>query len=240
MDGRFVAYYRVSTRKQGDSGLGLEAQKKAVTDYLNGGAWELVGEFEEVESGSRADRPALDAAIQQCRLTGARLLIAKLDRLSRDVHFLTGLEKQGIDFVAADMPMATRLTVHIMAAVAQQEREAISVRTKAALGSIKARLARGEPYISKRSGRLVDRLGGPTAPKNRDPRRATDAAMAKADLFAKRVTPTVTSIHQAGLSLRQIADRLNTLRVQTPRARNWTATSVKRILDRDGRVTTSN
>src|SRR5919112_1067645 len=135
----FVAYYRVSTEKQGRSGLGLDAQRKAVADYLNGGRWELAAEFTEVESGKNSDRPALAKALQTCRVYGARLVIAKLDRLSRDAHFLLGLEKAGVDFVAADMPHANRLTVGIMAMVADEERRMISARTKAALQAAKAR-----------------------------------------------------------------------------------------------------
>src|SRR4051812_37142799 len=121
--GSFVAYYRVSTAKQGASGLGLEAQQEAVRNYLNGGAWKLVAEVTEVESGkgSEQDRPKLAEAMRLARLHNATLVIAKLDRLSRDVHFLSGLEKTGIEFVAVDNPHANRLTIHILAAVAQDE-----------------------------------------------------------------------------------------------------------------------
>lgn len=232
MDGRFVAYYRVSTAKQGASGLGLEAQRRAVTDYLNGGAWELVGEFEEIESGKRADRPALAAAIERCRLTGARLLIAKLDRLSRNVHFLTGLEEQGVDFVACDMPEANRLTVHIMAAVAQQEREAISARTKAALGSIKARLAEGGEHVSRRSGQTLTRLGSPRGLSVSRPDLGAKAVVEQADQFAARVRPTLEGLRAEGLSLGAVAARLNDMRVKTPRGGSWTPTAVKRVLER--------
>src|SRR5215204_4702402 len=135
----FVAYYGVSTERQGRSGLGLAAQRKAVEDFLNGGNWRLVAEFTEVESGKHSDRPALAKAFQACRLRRARLVIAKLDRLSRDAHFLLGLEKAGVDFVAADMPTANRLTVGIMAMVAEEERRMISIRTKEALAAAKAR-----------------------------------------------------------------------------------------------------
>src|SRR4051794_18243920 len=137
--GTFVAYYRVSTAKQGASGLGLEAQKTAVRDYLNGGSWRLAAEFTEIESGKRDDRPELQKAISACRLYGARLVIAKLDRLSRDLHFLTGLERAGIQFVATDMPEANEMVVHMMAVIAQAERKMISARTKAALKAAKAR-----------------------------------------------------------------------------------------------------
>src|SRR5919112_422238 len=138
-EGAFVAYYRVSTERQGRSGLGLAAQRKAVEDFLNGGNWRLVAEFTEIESGKHSDHPALAKAFQACRLRRAKLVIAKLDRLSRDAHFLLGLEKAGVDFVAADMPTANRLTVGIMAMVADEERRMISKRTKEALAAAKAR-----------------------------------------------------------------------------------------------------
>src|SRR5918994_831 len=137
--GRYVSYLRVSTDRQGRSGLGLEAQRKAVEDFLNGGRWQLLSEFVEVESGKREDRPKLAEALALCRLHGATLVIAKLDRLSRDAHFLLGLQKAGVRFVAADMPEANEMVVGIMAVVAQAERRMISERTKAALAAAKAR-----------------------------------------------------------------------------------------------------
>src|SRR5918997_3302817 len=136
---RFVSYLRVSTDRQGRSGLGLEAQRKAVDDFRNGGRWKLIAEFVEIESGKWEDRPKLAEALALCRLHRATLVIAKLDRLSRDAHFLLGLEKAGVDFIAADMPHANRLTVGIMAMVADEERRMISARTKAALAQAKAR-----------------------------------------------------------------------------------------------------
>src|SRR6478609_1044909 len=144
--GRYVSYLRVSTDRQGRSGLGLEAQRKAVEDFLNGGRWDLIAEFVEVESGKRDDRPKLAEALGLCRLHNATLVIAKLDRLSRDAAFLLGLQKAGVRFVAADMPEANELVVGIMAVVAQAERKMISTRTKAALAAAKARGARlGKP-----------------------------------------------------------------------------------------------
>ena len=116
--GRFVAYYRVSTGKQG---LGLDAQKKAVLDWLNGGRWQLAGEFTEKESGKRNDRPELAKALALCRLRKATLIIAKLDRLSRNVAFVSSLMDSGADFVCVDFPQANRLTIHILAAVAEHE-----------------------------------------------------------------------------------------------------------------------
>jgi DNA invertase Pin-like site-specific DNA recombinase len=138
-EGKFVSHLRVSTARQGHSGLGLEAQRKAVEDFLNGGNRQLVKEFVEVESGKRADRPPLEKGFPALPAHGAKLVIAKLDRLSRDAHFLLGLEKAGVEFVAADMPQANRLTIGIMAAMAQHEREMISTRTKAALQAAKRR-----------------------------------------------------------------------------------------------------
>ena len=138
-EGKFVSYLRVSTKRQGESGLGLDAQRKAVDDFLNGGRWELIGERVEVESGkSDTNRPELERALKLCRLHSATLVIAKLDRLSRDAHFLLGLQKAGVRFVAADMPEANEMVVGIMAVVAQAERKMISARTKAALAQKRA------------------------------------------------------------------------------------------------------
>src|ERR671910_308678 len=137
--GRFVAYYRVSTDKQGRSGLGLEAQREAVQSFLNGGSWTLAAEVTEVESGKRNDRPELDRALGLCRLYGATLVVAKLDRLARNVAFISKLMEERVEFVAVDFPKANRLTVHILAAVAEHEAEAISKRTKEALAAAKAR-----------------------------------------------------------------------------------------------------
>src|SRR5215210_6955363 len=132
-EGKFVAYYRVSTEKQGRSGLGLEAQRKAVEDYLNGGNWRIAAEVVEIESGKRNDRPKLAEALRLCRLHGAILIIAKLDRLARNVAFISNLMESEVEFTAVDFPTANRLTVHILAAVAEHEREMISLRTKDAL-----------------------------------------------------------------------------------------------------------
>jgi DNA invertase Pin-like site-specific DNA recombinase len=116
--GKFVAYYRVSTDRQGQSGLGLEAQRSAVLTYLDGGSWTMVAEFTEVESGKRADRPQLAAALAACKKHKAKLVIAKLDRLSRNLAFIATLMDSGVEFVAVDNPHANKLTVHILAAVA--------------------------------------------------------------------------------------------------------------------------
>src|SRR5262249_23163600 len=120
--GKFIGYLRVSTEKQGQSGLGLEAQRKAIEDYLNGGRWELIAEYVAIESGKRSDRPELAAVLVHSKATGAILVIAKLDRLSRNVAFISNRMESGVEFVAADMPMANRLPVHVLAAVAEHKR----------------------------------------------------------------------------------------------------------------------
>ena len=232
MGGRYVAYYRVSRKVQGESGLGLEAQRRAVATYLKGGDGELVGEFEEVESGKRADRPALNAAMERCALTGSTLLIAKLDRLSRNLHFLTGLQERKIPFICCDQPNANEFTVHIYAAAAQQEAKAISDRTKAALASVRARLDAGEPYVSRRSGRIVTRLGSPKGLTISRPDLGTAALIKRADAFAGKVSPLVQQLAGEGLSLAAIAARLNGMHVQTARGSAWSPMTVKRVRDR--------
>jgi DNA invertase Pin-like site-specific DNA recombinase len=135
----FVAYYRVSTDKQGRSGLGLEAQQEAVRTYLNGGKWKIVGEFTEVETGKRSDRPKLAEALKACRKRKATLVIAKLDRLARNVHFISGQMDQNVPFVACDSPNDDRFMIHLKASFAEEEARKISIRTKAALQAAKAR-----------------------------------------------------------------------------------------------------
>jgi DNA invertase Pin-like site-specific DNA recombinase len=216
MDGNFVAYYRVSTDKQGKSGLGLEAQRQAVESYLNGGNWKLVGEFVEVESGKRNDRPQLQAAQAACKKHKATLVIAKLDRLSRNVHFISGLMEAGTKFVAVDNPVANKLTVHILAAVAEDERERISARTKAALQAAKAR------------GQV---LGNP---RLADARAEVNAARQEAaGAFAVAVLPIIREIQKSGVSsLRGVAKALSARDIKTARGGDWTAGRVADILRR--------
>jgi DNA invertase Pin-like site-specific DNA recombinase len=218
MKGRFVAYYRVSTQAQGASGLGLEAQRKAVLDYLNGGSWTLVAEHTEIESGKHDDRPELAKAMAACKLLGATLVIAKLDRLSRDAHFLLGLQKADTPFVCADMPEANRLTIGVLAIVAQHEREQISARTKAALAAAKAR---GVALGGWKGGPKVDTALGRQA--------LTQAS----DAFAARVAPVAVELRNSGMSLRQIASELTVRGVQTMRGGAWTAATVRNVLLRE-------
>jgi DNA invertase Pin-like site-specific DNA recombinase len=218
-EGRFVAYYRVSTARQGRSGLGLEAQQAAVRGHLNGGTWSLVAEVTEIESGKRSDRPKLAEALRLCRLHRATLIIAKLDRLARNVAFVSALMEAGVDFVAVDFPQANRLTVHILAAVAEHEAKAISDRTKAALARAKVRGVklggdRGNLPAVAREGHaasLMIRQG-----------RAMDRA---ADL-----RPVIAEIRAAGAaSLQAVADALNARGITTARGGVWGPTQVRRI-----------
>lgn len=221
---KFVSYVRVSTQRQGASGLGLDAQRKAVADYLNGRAGELVEEFTEVESGRRNDRPQLAAALVACRKHRATLLIAKLDRLARNVAFVANLMESGVEFVAVDMPMANRLTVHILAAVAEHERDAISARTKAALAAAKAR---GRHLGWSIEERREEQL--------KASRRGADSGRSRADAFAANVAPVVESIRASGIStLAGIADALNARGVRTARGGMWHPTTVRNVVRRSG------
>jgi DNA invertase Pin-like site-specific DNA recombinase len=215
--GKFVAYHRVSTAKQGRSGLGLEAQKAAVLAYLNGGNWKLLAEFTEVESGKDSDRPQLAAAMDHCKLTGATLVISKLDRLSRNVAFLSNLMETGVEFVACDNPHATKFTLHILSAVAQHEREAISTRTKEAL------------MVAKARGQHLGGSRGAPAPSSR---KGVEARQAKADAFAKRVYPTLAKLQQSGLGLNAMAAELTARGIKTSEGGTWRGTTVRRVLDR--------
>lgn len=220
--GTFVAYYRVSTARQGRSGLGLEAQRRAVTDFLNGGSWELRAEFVEVESGKADDRPQLEQALATCELSGATLVVAKLDRLSRNLAFLAKLQESGARFVAADMPEANELTIHIMAAVAQAERKAISTRTKEALAAARARGVR----LGGNRGNIEDLRKGPAKSADVRSRQATERAL--------KVRRQIDAIAGQGTSLRQIAHALNDRGITAPRGGKWHAAQVKAVLQRSG------
>jgi DNA invertase Pin-like site-specific DNA recombinase len=212
--GRFVAYYRVSTDKQGKSGLGLEAQRDAVTNYLNGGPWTLVGEFTEVESGKHANREELKKAIAACKRQKAKLVIAKLDRLSRNLAFIATLMESGVEFVAVDNPHANKLTIHILAAMAEHQRETISENTKAALAAAKRRGVR---------------LGNPNLPEAG--KRGVAQIRANARRFAANVRPVIEEIMRAGFtSHNAIASKLNERNVPTARGGKWTHMQVGAIL----------
>lgn len=213
---KFVAYYRVSTQAQGRSGLGLEAQRQTAADYIKGGAWQLVGDFTEVETGKGSNalerRPQLKAALDACRKHKATLLIAKLDRLARNVHFITGLIESGTDFVAADMPNANKVMLQMHAIMSEWERDQISARTRAALAQSKGR------------GVKLGRAG--TA--NLQPQ--IDLQRQAAQTFAERLREQFEFYQARGLSQRAMAHDLNNLGVRAPRGGTWRLVQVQRIV----------
>ena len=211
-----IAYYRVSTQKQGQSGLGLDAQRQSVTTYAKG-RYTIAAEFVEVESGKKADRAELTKALAMAKEVGAVLLIAKLDRLARNVAFTSALMASGVQFVAVDMPDANNLTIHIIAAIAEHERELISARTKAALEQAKKRGAT---------------LGTPDnlTSEAREAGHETMHQMAK-DAY-KRDYGYIKLLREGGHTLAQIAERLNSEGHATRNGKQFTPMTVKRILDR--------
>jgi len=219
---QFVTYYRVSTARQGKSGLGLEAQQAAVAAYVLGKGGKVVAEFTEVESGKVTARPELTLALAEAKRRGAVLLIAKLDRLARNLAFIANLLEGDVEVTAADMPEANRFVLHIMAAVAEQEGKAISERTTAALAAAKARGVKlGWAIPSRRSEQRQAAQKGAAIRK------------AKADEFAANVLPIVRELQGQGLSLRQIAATLNERGVRTARGGAWAATTVRNIITRN-------
>lgn len=220
---RLVAYERVSTARQGRSGLGLEAQRHAIDQFATARAATVIARFTEVESGRRNDRPELQRALELARLTGTTLVIAKLDRLSRNAAFLLTLRDSGVQFVAVDLPEANDLTVGIMALVAQQEREAISRRTKEALAAAKARGVKlGNPNGAaalKRAGK-----GGTALHRT---------VNQNADTFVKSLAPVLDELQSQGhTTLRQIASVLNDRGIQTRRGGRWHVSNVQSLLAR--------
>ena len=217
--GKYISYFRVSTDQQGRSGLGLEAQERAVADYLGGNGWTAIAAFTEVESGKRDDnRPELGRALAACRLHGATLVIAKLDRLSRNVAFIAALMDSGVDFVAVDFPQANRLTVHILAAVAEHERAMISQRTKEAPAAAKARGVKlGNDNLTdaaRAKGRVASALALAKRAKER----------------AALVVPTIRELQAGGASLHKVAEALNSKGVPAPRGGAWYGSSVRNAL----------
>jgi DNA invertase Pin-like site-specific DNA recombinase len=221
MNGKFVSYLRVSTQRQGKSGLGLEAQREAVSGYLNGGKWSLVAEIVEVESGKRAARPELARALSMCRLHRATLLVAKLDRLARNVAFISALMEAGVKFVAADLPQANELTVHILAAMAEYEAKAISARTKAALAVAKAR------------GTVLGGLRWDiTQVASKGRRMALQTRRENAANYRADVLPVIEDKRRQGaVTLRAIAEALNADGTPAPRGGSWSAVQVSRIVN---------
>ncbi|TXN79214.1 recombinase family protein [Methylobacterium sp. WL8] len=234
---RYVSYLRVSTEMQGRSGLGLEAQRQAVASFLNGGQWSVLAELVEVESGSRDDRPELYKALSLCRLHHATLVIAKLDRLSRDAHFLLGLQKAGVRFVAADMPEANEMVVGIMAVVAQAERAMIAKRTREALAAKRAyytALSDEDRAILQAEGRAIQ-LGKPENLGKHDEGCALGRARRTeiANSRAVDLAPIIAEVKEAGAtSLREIAAAMNQRGIPTARGGKWSAVQVQRAMTR--------
>ena len=218
---QYIAYYRVSTAKQGQSGLGLEAQKSSVTGYLNSKSGELLAEYTEIQSGKKDEnRPELQAALRQCRLSGATLLIAKIDRLSRNPAFLINLQDSSTNFVCVDMPEANNFTVGILACMAGYYRQQISDNTKAALKAAKAKGVK---------------LGNPRLDEFRNTD-TTNARAAKISNAKQRNADILSIINEmrdsAGnaLSLRDLTKMLNDAGYKTSRGKEWHPTSVSRVL----------
>jgi DNA invertase Pin-like site-specific DNA recombinase len=221
-DGQYVSYLRVPTAKQSHYSLSLEAQRKAVADYLNDGHWQIVTEVVEIESSKQPDRPKLVEALRLCRRHNATLVIAQLMGLRRDAHFLLSLEKAGVDFVATDMPSATRRTVGTMARVADEERRIISMRTKEGLAAAKAN-------GKKLGGNRGNMSGGGT--KGHTASLATRQATARSR--ASDLAPIIEELKASGaVSLRQIAAGLNAKGIKAARGGEWTAFQVQRVMER--------
>lgn len=214
---QYVIYTRVSTADQGRSGLGLEAQQRDIQLFLTNYSevpWEIAGEFQDVQSGGDDDRPQLRAALEQCRRTGAELLVAKLDRLSRKVSFIAQLmDDPKLRLRVATMPQADKFQLHIYAALAEQERDFISARTKAALRAAKAR------------GKALGGLRDTTMRRNA-------AIQRKAATEAKKLLQIIGPMRDAGQTLEAIANALDRMDVATSRGGRWTAKQVSRVLAR--------
>jgi len=220
----FITYLRVSTDRQGKSGLGLEAQRAAVVDHV-AGKGQIAAEFVEIESGKKNDRPQLARAMAEAKRIGAVLLIAKLDRLARNVAFIANLLESGVEIAAADMPEANRFLLHVMAAVAEHEAQAISDRTRAALAAAKARgVALGWSMPAR-------------ADEQRQASRKGASRNARiADQHAANVLPVIRQIAAGGASLRQIADELNAQGAKTARGGLWYAATVRNLMAREKEI----
>ena len=237
---RFVAYHRVSTKGQGESGLGLEAQEKAVADHVEREGGTVLRAYREVESGKNDDRPELARAVLHAKRSGATLLVAKLDRLSRNVRFLAELMESKAKFCCCDMPDATDLTIHIYAAMAQWERERISERTREGLAAAKAKgkllgSARPDHWTPERHARRLAGL--------RDGRaKGLAVRQANAEKMHRELCPVVIAYRTEGMTLAAIAARLNDEGWLTPRRRQWNEVYVHRFLkqcEQTGRERTS-
>lgn len=211
MSKRYVAYLRVSTARQGESGLGLQAQREAVTRYVEQTGGLLIDEVVEIESGKLSDRPGLGQALELCRRNRACLVIARLDRLARNVAFVSSLMEAGTEFVAVDAPYANRLMLHILAAFSEHEREMVSARTKAALAAAKARGVKlGSNGVVLAKKRKAEAVG-----------------------FAHSLANHVAVVRATGaLTLQELADGLNAIPVRTRQGSAWSPGTVRRLISR--------
>jgi DNA invertase Pin-like site-specific DNA recombinase len=222
----YIAYYRVSTKKQGESGLGLEAQEASVVSFVNGHG-KLLCTYTEVESGRNSTRPELLKALAHAKRSKATLVVAKMDRLSRNVAFLAALMESGVEFVAVDNPHANRLTVHILAAVAEQEALAISQRTKAALQAAKARgVLLGSNRVGHWAGKEQLRLNALETARNNA---ASANKRLRMEAYAD-ILPDVKNQKENGATLQQIANELNSKGHTTRRGKPWNHVQVLRLL----------
>lgn len=225
INNKFISYLRVSTVRQGVSGLGLLAQREAIDSFLKNTTGHLLNEHVEVESGKGkgTNRPKLKQALEDCKRTGATLIIAKLDRLSRNVAFISNLMESGVDFTACDFPQANRLTIHVLAAVAEHEREMISKRTKEALKAAKEKGVKlGSPQNLTPDVAIKGRILG------------VKTRIARADKFAADIFPTIQEYIAQGYSLKKTAEALNSAEILTSRGKtgSWTHTTVKNVINR--------
>ena len=213
---KFVAYYRVSTQKQGLSGLGLEAQKIAVSAYLKETEWQLIDEYTEIETGKGSNaldkRPQLRAALDYSRKQGATLIIAKLDRLARNVHFVSGLLETGVEFVAADMPQANKVMIQMYSVMAEWERDQISARTKAALNAAKTR------------GVRLGVAGTKNLQRNLAERKEASYE------FARRLAGVINGFKASNLTQRAMVVELNQLGIRTARGKEWSLVQLQRVI----------
>ncbi len=219
-NGNYISYYRVSTQQHGRSGLGLEAQQAAVATYLNGGQWSLIAEFTEIETGKGANaldkRPQLKSAIDACKKHKATLIIAKLDRLARNVHFVSGLLESGVDFICADMPQANKVMLQMYSVMAEWERDQISTRTKAALAAAKER------------GVILGKAGAANLKRNIEERQQSAVE------FALSLKPVIEGLKAQKLSQRAIVAELNRLNIKTMRGGQWSQVQLQRVLAKQG------
>ncbi|MEZ5525412.1 MAG: recombinase family protein [Pseudomonadales bacterium] len=225
MNAKAVCYYRVSTNKQGLSGLGLEAQQEVARGYCEAQGLEIVKEFKEVQSGGKNDRAVLADALRTCRLTRSRLVVAKLDRISRDIEFIAVLQKSGIRFVCADMPEANETMIQFMSVFAQYERKMASERTKAALAAKKRQGVKlGNPDLKAMRSRIDTKAAS---------KKGNAVKEAKANEWAKEVFKEIETAREEGCeTLQAIADWLNNRNIVTSRGKQFTPVTVKRVRDR--------